>query len=141
MVRPPFKFVSEQPTRWVDLDAAGVLNHAIYFTLVEQARFDYFGKLGLLSGDVPPFLLGSTSARYKRPGRFGMRVVVLLRTTRLGGKSFDMEYEIHDELSKARLVTVGATLVWVDAKLVSCEIPNSARRAIAEFEGIPERSS
>src|SRR5262249_19009286 len=81
-----FTFESRQPVRWVDVDAAGVVNHAVWLTLVEQARFEYFAGLGLLHGDVPPFLLGATSVRYERPGRFGMEIVVLARTSRLGGR-------------------------------------------------------
>ena len=136
-----FRFESAPPLRWVDVDAAGVVNHAVWFTLVEQARFEYFRKLGLVTGEIPPFLLAATSARYERPGRVGMDVVVLARTTRLGGKSFDMEYEARLRTSGERLVAITATLVWVDAQLRSCEIPAEARRALAKFEGIPERSA
>jgi len=139
----PFRFESAPPLHWVDVDAANVVNHAVWFTLVEQARFEYFRKLGLVTGEIPPFLLAATSARYERPGRVGMDVVVLARTTRLGGKSFDMEYEVRCRSAGAdeKLVAITATLVWVDAQLESCEIPAEARRAIAEFEGIPERSA
>jgi YbgC/YbaW family acyl-CoA thioester hydrolase len=137
----PFRFRSAQALRWVDVDAAGVVNHAVWFTLAEQARFAYFRQLGLVDGDVPPFLLGSTSARYERPGRFGMEIEVLARTTRLGGKSLDMEYEVRLGSTGERLVAIAATLVWVDAQLESCEIPVEARRAIAAFEGIPERGA
>jgi len=145
MAGPPFRFVSEQSIRWVDVDVAGVVNHAVWFSLVEQARFDYVRRLGVASGDVPPFLLGETTARYVRPGRMGMKLVVLVRTTRLGNKSFDMEYELHEGVAttprdeKTRLVQIRATLVWVDAQLKSTPIPAAARRLLAEFEGIPER--
>jgi acyl-CoA thioester hydrolase len=145
MADSPFRFVSEQAIRWVDVDAAGVVNHAIWFSLVEQARFDYVRRLGVASGDVPPFLLGETTARYVRPGRIGMKLTVLVRTTRLGNKSFDMEYEIHEGVGsaprddKTRLVQIRATLVWVDGDFKSIPIPAAARRLLADFEGIPER--
>lgn len=141
----PFRFRSAQALRWVDVDVAGVVNHAVWFTLAEQARFAYFRQLGLVAGDVPPFLLGATSARYERPGKFGMEIEVLARTTRLGGKSLDMEYEVRRRAAGPddgeRLVSIAATLVWVDAQLRSCEIPADARRALAKFEGIPERAA
>lgn len=134
-----YRFESRQALRWVDVDAAGVVNHAIWFTLIEQARFEYFARLGLLHGEVPPFLLGATSARYERPGKFGMEIVVAARTTRLGGKSFDMEYAARLNSTGETLVAITATLVWVDAQLQSSEIPAEARRVIAKFEGIAER--
>jgi acyl-CoA thioester hydrolase len=146
MAPPTFRFVSEQAVRWVDVDVAGVVNHAVWFSLVEQARFDYVRRLGVASGDVPPFLLGETTARYVRPGKVGMKLTVLVRTTRLGGKSFDMEYEIHEGVAstprdaKTLIAQLRATLVWVDAGFKSCAIPTDARRALAAFEGIPERA-
>jgi acyl-CoA thioester hydrolase len=142
MAGAPFRFESEQAIRWVDVDAAGVVNHAIYFSLVEQARFDYFRRLGLLAGDIPPFLLGTTTARYHRSGRVGMRLSVGVRTVRLGTKSFDMAYEVREQPAPGGaagpLATVTATLVWVDERMKSCPIPPAARRALAAFEGIAE---
>src|SRR5262245_25116005 len=141
----PFRFVSEQSIRWSDVDAAGVVNHAVWFTLVEQARFDYARRLGITTGDVPPFLLGETTARYLRPGRVNTKVTVLARTTRLGGRSLEMAYERHEGVAttprdgSALRAQIKATRVWVDARFKSCDIPPPARRALAEFEGIAEK--
>jgi YbgC/YbaW family acyl-CoA thioester hydrolase len=140
-----FRFVAEVPLRWVDVDAAGVVNHAVYWNLIEQARFDYFARLGLVEGDLPPFLLGEASCRYEKPARRGDRLAIAARVARLGGKSCEMHYEVR-RLAAAgtagdgeRIATAKALLVWVDATLKSCEIPPAARRAIAAFEGIAER--
>jgi len=142
-VSDPFRFSSEVPLRWVDVDAAGVVNHAVYWNLIEQARFDYFARLGLIEGDVPPFLLGEASCRYERPARRGDRLAIAARVTRLGGKSVEMHYEVRRLGAAAggeRIATAKALLVWVDAALKSQEIPPAARRAIAAFEGIAERA-
>jgi acyl-CoA thioester hydrolase len=92
-----FRFVHEAPVRWSDLDAAGVVNNAVYLTLLEQCRFAYFKELGLLEGNGFPFLLGETSIRFLRPGREAGSVAVAARVTRLGTKSFEMEYEVRFE--------------------------------------------
>ena len=135
-----YRFTMTQPVRWKDIDAAGVLNNAVYLTLVEQARYGYFGQLGLLEGAADfAFLLGETTARYLAPGKAGMVLDVRARTTRLGGKSFDQEYELaHGDTVLCR---VTARLVWCDAELRSCVIPPAVRAAIAAFEGIPEREA
>jgi len=133
-----FRFWSEQKVRWKDIDAGLVLNNAVYLTLVEQARFEYFHQLDLLAGEQFPFLLGETTLRFEKPGRAGMTLKVGARVSRLGGKSFDMEYEVRhqDEI----LVKARATLVYVEpGTLKSAEIPNHFRRRISMFEGIPER--
>jgi YbgC/YbaW family acyl-CoA thioester hydrolase len=137
----PFRFVVATPLRWVDVDVAGVVNHAVYWSLIEQARFDYFARLALIPGDVPPFLMGEASCRYERPARRGDALAVAARVARLGGKSFEMHYEVRRATrgGSERIAVAKALLVWVDAELRSCEIPPAARRAIAAFEGIAER--
>ena len=134
-----YRFTCEQPVRWKDIDAAGVLNNAVYLTLVEQSRFLYFRELGLTEGAHFPFVLGETTVRYHRPGLAGMVLTVYARVSRLGNKSFDMEYEVKD--GETLLASVRAILVCVDESLSSAEIPDDFRRTVAAFEGIPERSS
>lgn len=131
-----FHFTLRQPVRWKDIDAAGILNNAVYLTLVEQARYGYFDQLGLLDGHADfSFLLGETTARYLAPGRAGMVLDVRARTSRLGNKSFDQEYEV--EADGVLLARITARLVWCDANLKSCRIPDEVRTKIAAFEGIP----
>jgi acyl-CoA thioester hydrolase len=131
-----FRFEHTERVRWVDLDAAGVLNNAVYLTLVEQARLGYFGRLGLMRGDQFPFLLGDARVRFLRPGRAGELLTIGARVTRLGTKSFDMEYEVAS--AGERLAVASATLVWVDEDLASVPIPEHARRRMAEFEGLDD---
>jgi acyl-CoA thioester hydrolase len=133
-----FRFSIQQPVRWKDIDAAGILNNAVYLTLVEQARYCYFRNLDLLEGPADiAFLLGETTARYRAPGRAGMELTLRIRTSRLGNKSFDQEYEV--ACGELLLATVSARLVWADENLASAVIPDGVRQALAEFEGIPER--
>ncbi|MBC8451340.1 MAG: acyl-CoA thioesterase [Planctomycetes bacterium] len=134
-----FRFSIHLPVRWKDIDAAGVLNNAVYLTLVEQARYGYFNELGLLTGAADfQFLLGETTARYLAPGRAGMLLDVRARTSRLGNKSFDQDYEV--ACGELLLARVSARLVWCDEALKSCPIPDAVRTKLAAFEGIPERS-
>ncbi|MFT5285768.1 MAG: acyl-CoA thioester hydrolase [Planctomycetota bacterium] len=126
--RPKLHFEHTERIRWVDLDAAGVLNNAVYLTLLEQARFAYFGSLGLVEGHQFPFLLGDTHVRYLHPGQAGSLATIRCGVVRLGNKSFDMEYEVfQDEVLLAR---AEATLVWVNENLESVAIPAEARTLI-----------
>lgn len=139
MPRMAFRFSLQQPVRWKDIDAAGVLNNAVYLTLVEQARYGYFAELGLLQGPADfAFLLGETTARYLAPGRAGMLLDIKARTVRLGNKSFDQEYEVWH--GSVQLTHITARLVWCDAALKSCMIPGAVRQRIAAYEGILERA-
>lgn len=130
-----FRFVHDESLRWVDLDAMGVVNNAVYLTLFEQARFGYFHSLGLLRGDGFPFVLGQTTVRFEKPVRGGRKVVIGVRTVRLGGRSFDQDYEVRD--GTIVVATGLATLVCVDEQLRSMPIPDLFRSAVASFEDIP----
>ena len=131
-----FRFSTRIPMRWQDIDSFGVLNNAVYFTLLEQARYEYFAHLDLLRDDNFPFVLGETRCRYQAPGRLGMLLDVGVRIDRLGTKSLESSYEVsHDN---DVLATANATLVWVDEGMHSLEIPPEAREAIAGFEGLDE---
>jgi acyl-CoA thioester hydrolase len=139
MLAMSFRFSIELPVRWKDIDAAGILNNAVYLTLVEQARYGYFRHLELLEGRADfNFLLGEIKARYLAPGRAGMDLTIRIRTSRLGNKSFDQEYEV--ACGQLLLARVSARLVWADASLSSCVIPAEVRSRISTFESIPERS-
>lgn len=130
-----FRFRHEIPVRWSDIDSVGVLNNAKYLTYFEQARYEYSRQLGLLVEGQFPYVLGETSVRFLQPGRPGMLLTVATRTTRLGTKSFAMDYEIRHQ--ENLLATATATLVYVNpTTLKSCPIPDRDRRSIAGFEDI-----
>ncbi|MGE3171316.1 MAG: acyl-CoA thioesterase [Planctomycetota bacterium] len=127
------------PLRWVDVDSEAVVNHAVYLSLMEQARFAYFEQLGLLGGGNIPFVMAEVSVRFLRPGRLRMDVVTAARVHRLGRTSFAMDFEVRAEGEV--LATSSATLVYVDGGLRPVEIAPIARERIAAFEGIPTGSN
>lgn len=134
-----FRFVTPTPLRWVDVDSEGVVNNAVYLSLMEQARFAYFEQLGLLAGGNVPFVLAETTVRFLRPGRLRMDVATAARVTRLGRTSFAMEFEVRAD--GGVLASGSAVLVYVDAALKPVPIDALARTRIAAFEGIAAATS
>lgn len=130
----PYRFRSQVPLRWSDVDAEGVVNNAVYLSLVEQARFDYFAGLGLLPPGRVPFLLAETTVRFVRPGRSGMQTEVAARTERLGNSSCRMQYEVRGDGEV--LATATAVLVFVGDDLRPQPIPAAVRAAISTYEAI-----
>jgi acyl-CoA thioester hydrolase len=127
-----YRFETDIPLRWVDVDSAGVVNNAVYLSLVEQARYCYFEHLGLLTDHQVPFVVAETTIQFLRPGRIGMRVSVAARTSKIGAQSFHMDYEVKsgDEvLAKAR-----AALVFVDEVMKARAVPDDFRAAVEQFE-------
>ncbi|MCA8953785.1 MAG: acyl-CoA thioesterase [Planctomycetes bacterium] len=129
-----YRFVVDVPLRWVDVDSEGVVNNAVYLSLVEQARYQYFRHLELLPKGRVEFLLAEATVRFQRPGRLDMETRVAVRTTTLGNTSFRMHYEIQG--GDLVLASCEAALVFVDEHMKPSPIPAAVRDAIATFEGI-----
>lgn len=135
----PFRFSHPIEVRYGDLDAQRHVNHAKYFTYMELARAKYIEHLGLWQGrdfDRLGMIVAQASCEYKQAIRYGQRVRVGVRTTRLGNKSLELEYRIEDESDGAELATGRTVMVAYDylgAK--SIPIPEPWRRAIGDFEG------
>ena len=129
-----YRFETEIALRWVDVDSAGVINNAVYLSLMEQARYAYFTSLGLMQDHRIPFVLAEARVQWLRPGRLGMKTSVCAATTKLGNSSFEMCYEVRagDEV----LCTATAALVFVDDDMRSTPIPPGFRSVVAQFEGL-----
>jgi acyl-CoA thioester hydrolase len=101
-------------TRWSDEDTQHVLNNAAYSTLLEEARFAYFSKLGLVQDNEFPFLLAQTSIVFLAPGRGGREVEVEMATTHLGATSCTQSYRVRDVESGRVWCEAEARLVGYD---------------------------
>jgi acyl-CoA thioesterase FadM len=107
-------FRARLATRWSDEDVQGVVNNAVYLTLLEEARHRYFGGLGLVEDGAFPFLLAQCNARFLAPGRGGVEVDVDLATTHLGTTSLVQAYRVTETATGRVLLEAEALLVGWD---------------------------
>ena len=122
-------------TRWSDEDNQGVLNNAVYLTLLEEARHGYFSRLGLLEANRFPFVLLQTNIRFVAPGVGGTDVRVELATTHLGRSSFRQAYRVKSEETGEVWCEAEALLVAWDPKTrAGRPMEEHFRRALLEFE-------
>jgi acyl-CoA thioester hydrolase len=102
------------PMRWSDMDAYGHVNNVVFLTYLEEARVEMFAQLanetprsevrhdgagrdadGLLEGGV---VVAHNSIDYKRPLVHRTEPVPIdIWVSRIGGASFDLTCEVHDE--------------------------------------------
>ena len=130
-----FWYTQPLEVRFRDTDGLGHVNNAVYLTYFEMLRVSY--GLQLIDGerleDVQ-FILGEATVRYLKPVFYGDTIMGAVRVSRLGGKSFTMQYELRrgDEL-----VTSGTTdLVWFDyASQRSIPLPDTFRQRVREIQG------
>ena len=130
-----FRFAAEVPLRWVDVDSAGVVNNAVFLSLMEQARYLYFQHLGVMSDFKVPFVLAEATVKFERPAQLGMKIQVAARAHTLGTTSFRMDFEVRGD--DMPIVTGTAALVFVDDGMRPRRIPDDWRAAVEQFEELP----
>lgn len=104
-------FVHREHVRFSDLDGFGHVNNAVFSTYLEQARLAWFGHYD----DAEPMplrdvILARTEIDFRSPLVFGETVAIGVRPSRLGTKSFELEYELRAAgrlVAEARSVLVG----------------------------------
>lgn len=134
-----FKHRTAIPIRWSDLDEMGHVNNALYLTYLEDARIIYFSDVLKWDWRKLGMILAHVEIDFIKPLFFGDQLEILTRCTRLGNKSFDLEYILLQvkegkEETAAKAKTV---IVMFDYQLMkSAEIPAGTRQTLKEFEGL-----
>jgi acyl-CoA thioester hydrolase len=136
-----YRFYHPVEVRYADLDPQGHVNNAKHFTYIEQARVAYIQHLGLWEGtsfhDIG-MILAEARVAFLSAIRLNQKVRVGARVTRLGEKSFDMDYRLEDAATHKELAHGTAVIVAYDyGERQSMKIPEVWRHAICTFEDIP----
>ncbi|WP_298483256.1 thioesterase family protein [uncultured Chloroflexus sp.] len=142
MTRPVPAVLAEYPfhypieVRFRDLDALGHVNNAVYATYLESARIAYYQRLVSGSLDRLGIILAELTIRYKAPAHFGDELLVGVRVSRIGGKSFTMDYAIARLGDGALIATAQSVLVAYDyAAGRSVPVSDEFRTRVAELQG------
>jgi len=115
--------------RFRDIDAMGHVNNAVYLTYFEIGRVAFHQTL---AGQKPvsasdfEFIMAEVTCSYRSPAHLSETLLVGIRVSSAGRKSFTFQYELRDQAS-GRLVAEGRSVqVMYDygaqrSKLVSDE--------------------
>jgi acyl-CoA thioester hydrolase len=129
-----FPFVHSEDVRFSDLDGFGHVNNAVFLTYLEQARLAWFGHY---AADEPmplrDVILARTEIDFRSQVVFGETVGIGVRPSRVGTKSFELEFELRvgDRLvAEAKSVLVG----YDYASGRSVEVPERWRRRLQVTE-------
>jgi acyl-CoA thioester hydrolase len=134
-----FRFFHPMEVRYGDLDPQGHVNNARYLTYFEQARVGYLSRLGLFLKDQSFSEIGVIIAdihiRFHEPLYWGIPVKVGVRTSKIGGKSFDVEQCVQ-AVDSDRLFAEGTVvLVAYDySQHATISVPARWREIIGGFE-------
>jgi len=125
--------------RFVDVDAFGHVNNAHYLTYFEQARVKYFDDIVGWKYDWSKqgIILARVEINYVLPVLFRDEVVIMTRCSRIGTKSFDMEYRmVKMDKEKEVLLADGITvMVAFDyGSSQSIPIPDQWKKILIDYE-------
>ncbi len=132
-----FKLRCSIEVRPSDLDSLAHVNNAVYFSYLEIARGRYWAHIfdghRRLRDDV---ILARAELDYRSQATDDDRLVVEIRTSRIGRSSFEFTYRIVGE-GDGRLIAEGRSVqVMFDyTNNHKISLPQSVRRVILEFEG------
>ena len=105
------KYAVPVDLRFNDMDGLGHVNNAAYLTFLEHARMRFFTEeAGSESERDFPFIIAHAAVDYKHPMKMGAKPQVTMWTSRVGGKSWDFDYEITDREKPGRVYATGKTV-------------------------------
>lgn len=104
------------PMRWGDMDAMAHLNNTLYIRMMEEARIQWFLKMGIMTG---PGGLGPILAHIRcdfiKPAVFPCTMRVVHTVSRIGRSSLDHDILIADDADPSVVYAKGmSTLVWMN---------------------------
>ena len=97
--------------RYAETDQMGIIHHSVYAVWYEQARTEYFTKVGMkydeieASGLMTPLV--ELNCKYKRPAYYNQEVEVRTKLIELSPAKFTVEYNIYDK--DGVLLNIGRT--------------------------------
>jgi acyl-CoA thioester hydrolase len=134
------KFSIELPVQFRDIDVMGHVNNATYLQYMETARVELARKLGQVTrGFRAGFIIASARVEFKKPIRDERRITVSVWVSRIGVRSWDLEYSIHGP-KRVEYAVGRTTQVAYDYKTRSAvQISGRLKRELAKHVEAPAK--
>lgn len=127
--------------RWGDMDALGHVNNAKYFTYLEAARTAFFDGVNLWKfreHHRQGIAVVQAACNFRLQLRYPAGLDVGLRVTRVGGKSFTLEYGIFRKGTDEVVGDGSSVAVWMDFDASrALPITFEMRRILEAYQGPP----
>jgi len=132
------KFSIDLPVQFRDIDVMGHVNHATYLQYMETARVELARSLGQVKkGFRSSFILASAHCEFKKPITDERRITVSVWVSRIGDRSWDLDYSIRGP-RRAEYAVGRTTQVAYDYKTRSAvQISGKLKRDLAKHLGTP----
>lgn len=135
-----FKYKTEIPIRFSDMDMFGHANNAVYLTYFEQARSNYWTEIIKWDWKKTGIIVAKAEVDYVKPILYSEKIFAYVKTSRLGNSSWDIEYVLvcSSEDGTETLRTKGKTVqVAIDYQSNKpTPIPKSERDLMKSYDNI-----
>jgi len=126
-------FTCNVEIRFNDIDGMGHVNNALFLTYLEHCRMRFFTEeAGSRSERDFPFILAHAALDYKSPVKMGASPLVKMWTSRIGGKSWDFDYEIKDAKTGVVYATGKTVQVAYDYQLEKSDVLEGELKALVK---------
>jgi len=139
-----FQFSMKLHMRWSDMDEMHHVNNAVYLTYLEDARGFYLDRACQWDWEKDGIILANANINYLKPLHFLDDATLYVRCSKLGNKSFNLEYLIQRVKNEVVEVVANASTVQVMfnySTASSVAIPADIKRKISAFEGLDHHSA
>ena len=132
------KFSIELPVQFRDIDIMGHVNNSTYLQYMETARVELARSLGQVrEGFRASFIIASARVEFKKPIRDERRITVSAWVSRIGDRSWDLDYSIRGP-RKAEYAVGRTTQVAYDYKTrATVRISRKLKKELAKYIGRP----
>jgi len=133
-----YPVVIEQSVTWGDMDANGHVNNVEYFRYMENARVEYYRRIGKFEVECETgitLILKSATCRYIHPLTYPDRIAVGARIAEMGDNQLVIEYIIKN-VEQDRVAAFGdAVIVAVNGRdNTKVPIPRELRDRIRDLQ-------
>ena len=112
---PGWNFCLPIEVRFRDIDMFLHVNNAAYLTYAESARVAYFTHVtGIENPRDFDMTLARAQVDFLKPIFFPTTLHVYARATRIGTKSWDLDYEVRDAATNDLFATISTVLVYFE---------------------------
>lgn len=134
-----FNYKTNIHLRFIDFDMMGHVNNSVYFTYLEIARTKYWEEIVKWDWKKTGIVIAHAELDYILPIVMNDKIVVHVKTSRIGNTSFDMEYQIvklkgTEEVICSKGKTVCIAIDYTTSKPTA--IPESEKLKMANFEAL-----
>ena len=132
------KFSIDLPVQFRDIDVMGHVNHATYLQYMETARVELARSLGQVKkGFRSNFILASARCEFKKPITDERRITVAVWVSRIGDRSWDLDYSVHGPRQVEYAVGRTAQVAYVYKTGSAVQISRKLKRDLAKHLGTP----